>query len=135
MNKIDTSDKSATADKSTTADKSATADTPDIDKAVSEITSDNETSDSSNPDIAGSDAQTGNAEEPSGRPDKKKMHLIRPAWIRIPLKIICCILLVVALIPVLLYIPPVQTFIKNIACNVVKDKTGMDIRIGKFRLK
>lgn len=66
---------------------------------------------------------------------KRKTHLIRPAWLRIPLKIIMWIIIIVLLIPVLLYVPPVQTFVKNVACNTVKKSTGMDIAIGRFRLK
>ena len=38
-------------------------------------------------------------------------------------------------VPFLLYVPPVQTFVKNIACSVVKKSTGMDIGIERFRLK
>lgn len=66
---------------------------------------------------------------------KRKKHLIRPAWLRIPLKIVMWIIIVVLLIPVLLYVPPVQTFVKDMACNMVKKSTGMDIAVGSFRLK
>lgn len=66
---------------------------------------------------------------------KKRRHLIRPAWLRIPLKIIFWLIVVVLLIPVALYIPPVQTGVKNLACGIVKDKTGMDVQIEKLRLK
>ena len=45
------------------------------------------------------------------------------------------IVVVILLIPVLLYIPPVQTFVKNIACNMVNKSTGMKIDIERFRLK
>lgn len=34
-----------------------------------------------------------------------------------------------------MYVPPVQTFVKNIACNVVEKSTGMKIGIDRFRLK
>ena len=68
-------------------------------------------------------------------PKKKRRHLIKPAWLRIPLKILMWVVVCVLLIPVLLYIPPVQTFVKNIACNVVRKSTGMDISIDKLRLK
>lgn len=66
---------------------------------------------------------------------KKNKHLIHPTWLRIVLKTFMWIIIAVLLIPVLLYVPPVQTFVKNIACNVVKKSTGMDISIGTFRLK
>ena len=66
---------------------------------------------------------------------KKKHHWIHPTWLRIVLKTLMWIIIVVIAIPVLLYVPPVQTLVKNIACNVVKKSTGMDISIDKFRLK
>lgn len=39
------------------------------------------------------------------------------------------------LLPVLIYIPPIQDFLKNVACNVASDATGMKISIDRFRLK
>lgn len=65
----------------------------------------------------------------------RRRHLIRNPWIRIPLKTLMWILLIVILIPVLLYVPPVQTFVKNIACKVVRNSTGMDVSIDSFRLR
>ena len=73
--------------------------------------------------------QKGNPEDET--PKKKKRH----RWLRITLKVLMCIVIFILLIPVLLYVPPVQTFVKNIACNVVKKSTGMDISIDRFRLK
>ena len=67
------------------------------------------------------------------RPPKR--HLIPNPWIRVPLKTLGWLLIVILLLPVLLYIPPVQTFVKNIACSEVKKATGMDIAIDRFRLK
>ena len=67
------------------------------------------------------------------KPAKKPRKL--PKWLRILLKTLGWIVIVVLLIPVALYIPPVQTFVKNVACKVVKDKTGMDVTIDRFRLK
>ena len=77
--------------------------------------------------------QKSNTDIPSAEeaPKKKKRH----RWLRITLKTLMWILIFLLLIPVLLYVPPVQTFVKNIACNVVKKSTGMDISIDKFRLK
>lgn len=66
---------------------------------------------------------------------KGKKHLIRPTWLRRVLKTLMCVVIVVLLIPVLLYIPPVQTFVKNQACKIVEKSTGMKIEIGTFRLK
>ncbi len=68
-------------------------------------------------------------------PAKKKRHLIKPTWLRRTLKTLLGIIIVVLLIPVALYIPPVQTLVKNIACNVVRKSTGMDINIDRFRLR
>lgn len=77
--------------------------------------------------------------EPEKAPEKqsgrKKRHLIKPTWLRRTLKTIAAIILVILLIPVALYIPPVQTFVKNIACNMVRKSTGMDISIDRFRLR
>lgn len=67
------------------------------------------------------------------RPPKK--HLIRITWLRRALKTFMWIIIALLLIPVLLYIPPVQTFVKNMACEVVYKSTGMKIEIGRFRLK
>lgn len=67
--------------------------------------------------------------------ERKHRHKIHPAWMRIFLKVLIWLIIVAVSIPVLLYIPPVQTFVKNIACNVVYKSTGMKIDIGRFRLK
>lgn len=64
-----------------------------------------------------------------------KKHLIKWPWLRIPLKCIGWILVVVLLIPVLLYIPPVQTAVKDLACKIVRDKTGMSIAVDRLLLK
>lgn len=61
-------------------------------------------------------------------------HLIRPAWLRRTLKTLLFVVLLVLLIPVLLYIPPVQDFAIKIASDAVEKSTGMKIGIGKFRL-
>ncbi|MCH5235397.1 MAG: translocation/assembly module TamB domain-containing protein [Muribaculaceae bacterium] len=73
-------------------------------------------------------------------PEKKvKKHWIHPKWLRIVLKtfmwIIISVVCIAIIVPVLLYVPPVQTFVKNIACNVVEKSTGMKIGIDRFRLK
>lgn len=66
---------------------------------------------------------------------KKKKHWIKPAWLRWTVRCIVCLIIFVLSIPVLIYIPPVQTFLKNVACKIVYDKTGMKIEIDHFRLK
>jgi len=75
---------------------------------------------------------------PEGKPagaKPAKRHLIRPAWLRRVLKTLGVILLIILLFPVAVYIPPVQTFLKGVACNVIRKSTGMDVRIESFRLK
>lgn len=71
--------------------------------------------------------------KPVAKPASKK-HLIKPAWLRIPLKVLMWILIVVLLLPVALYIPFVQDFAVDVATKMVKEKTGMNIGIGKLRL-
>ena len=66
---------------------------------------------------------------------KKKHRLIPYKWLRVTLRVILCIILFIIAIPFLLYVPPVQTFLKNVACNYVKKTTGMEIGIDKFRIK
>lgn len=75
------------------------------------------------------------AEKEGDRPAKGKKHLIKPKWLRITLKTLGWLIFAILMIPVLLYIPPVQTFVKNIACSVVKKSTGLDVQIDLFRLR
>lgn len=69
---------------------------------------------------------------PSPEP-KKRRKVSR--WISVPLKTLMWIVIVVLLIPVALYIPPVQKWAKDIACSYVKDSTGMDISIDRLLLR
>ena len=103
---------------------------------------DKETTDKSAPHdsgkIAGADAGSGaeNAtadEAASKAPATPRRRMSR--WLKVPLWIIGSLLLLVVIIPVLLYVPPVQTFVKDVATKIVRDKTGMDIKIDRFRLK
>ena len=73
----------------------------------------------------------------SPAPEEKviRKHLIRNPWIRRPLKVVGCLILFVLLLPVLLYLPPVQDFAVKTATGIVADKTGMKIGVGKLRLK
>ncbi len=66
---------------------------------------------------------------------KPKRHLIRNPWIRRPLKVLGCLIILILLIPVLLYVPPVQDFAVKTATKIVADKTGMKIGIDRLRLK
>ncbi|MDE7412292.1 MAG: translocation/assembly module TamB [Muribaculaceae bacterium] len=85
---------------------------------------------SANPD---SDTPQPEGEKEEGK--KKKKHFIRPKWLRIVLRVILCLIIFILLIPVLLYLPPVQNIIKNVACDMVYKSTGMKISIDKFLLK
>lgn len=76
-----------------------------------------------------------NDQADASKDKKKRHHWLRPTWLRITLKVIMWILIVIILIPVLLYVPPVQTFVKDLACDMVYKSTGMKIEIDKFRLK
>ncbi|MDE6379938.1 MAG: AsmA-like C-terminal region-containing protein [Muribaculaceae bacterium] len=68
-------------------------------------------------------------------PKAKRRHLIRNAWIRRPLKVLGCLVVLVLLVPVLLYLPPVQDFAVKTATKIVADKTGMKIGIDRLRLR
>ena len=50
------------------------------------------------------------------------------------LRVFLAMVLFVLLIPVMLYIPPIQDFAVGVATRQVKAKTGMDIGIGRLRL-
>ena len=71
----------------------------------------------------------------AGRQKNTKRHLIRNKWIRRGLESVLCLVVIVLLLPLLLYIPAVQDLAVRVATGIVADKTGMDINIGKFRLK
>lgn len=72
-----------------------------------------------------------------GKTEGKKTHkhLIRPTWLRRSIKIILCLLVVVVLLPFAIYIPPLQGWLKDIACSQVKKSTGMEVTIERFRLE
>ncbi|MDE6271425.1 MAG: translocation/assembly module TamB domain-containing protein [Muribaculaceae bacterium] len=76
--------------------------------------------------------------EAAGQPDdksdgRKKRKVSR--WLTIPAKILMCLIILIILIPIALYIPPIQTWVKDIACSYIKKSTGMDVEIDRFRLK
>jgi len=68
-------------------------------------------------------------------PRLPRRHLIKAAWIRRPLKVLAVIAVVIVLLPVLVYLPPVQTLLKDVACRVVGRTTGMHVSIDRFRLR
>lgn len=51
------------------------------------------------------------------------------------LRVLLAVLLFVLIIPALLYVPPIQQWVKNIALEQVRKSTGMDIRIGYLSLR
>lgn len=58
-----------------------------------------------------------------------------PRWLRLVLLALMWIVVGIIVLPWLLYLPPVQTFVKDIAGKTVASRTGMKIEIGEFRLK
>ncbi len=85
------------------------------------------------PNITPPAESSGGQEKTAGK--KPKRHLIGNPWIRRPLKVLACLVALILLIPVLLYIPPVQDFAVKTATKMVADKTGMKIGIDRLRLK
>ncbi len=106
---------------------------PDSTKPDSQPTSSG--NDSIDPAAASTSAPAPVDPDAAAAPEEPKKKKKRHRWLRITLKTLMCIIIFILLIPVLLYVPPVQTFVKNIACNIVKKSTGMDISIERFRLK
>ncbi|MCM1320325.1 MAG: translocation/assembly module TamB domain-containing protein [Muribaculaceae bacterium] len=67
--------------------------------------------------------------------DKVKHRLIRPKWLRRTLRCLLGVLIFILLIPVLIYVPFIQDWLKDVACYFVSDATGMTVKVDKFRLK
>lgn len=63
-----------------------------------------------------------------------KRHFIRNKWIRRCLKSLLCLIAFILIVPLLVYIPPIQDFLVKAAAEIAADKTGMKIGVGKFRL-
>lgn len=85
-----------------------------------------------------------NAHPDDNLPEKKssgqnvqqtKKHLIKCTWLRRLLKSLLGLFVFTLCIPILIYIPPIQNLLKNLACEIVSNSTGMTISIDKFRLK
>lgn len=68
-------------------------------------------------------------------PDSTLVRKSRLSLYRRLLKAFGCFVVFILIIPILLYIPPVQNFLVKTAVGIVKDKTGMDVDIEKLRLK
>lgn len=69
----------------------------------------------------------------SKQPPHRRHHWL-PAWIRIPLRVLVAIIFIILLIPVLIYLPPVQDVLKDVGCRFASEATGMKIEVGRFRL-
>ncbi len=82
--------------------------------------------DNTNP---GTDNPQGAAAKPGRR------HLIKRRWLRCALKTLGGVLVVLILLPTLLYIPFIQNAAKNLACDIINEKTGMHASIGRFSLR
>lgn len=81
-----------------------------------------DTSPESDPSAAGTESK------------KTRKHLIKPTWLRRTLKILLCLVVVIIALPFLIYLPPLQGWLKDIACREVKKSTGMEVTIDRFRL-
>lgn len=66
---------------------------------------------------------------------KPKKHLIKPTWLRRTLKVLLGFVIFLLLLPVMVYIPFVQDWLKDAACAIVSSSTGMKVSIDRFRLK
>lgn len=85
-------------------------------------------------DAAASSA-TGQEDAPATPGGKKqRKHLIKPTWLRRTVKTIVWTVIAVVLLPFIIYIPPVQGWLKDIACRQVEKSTGMKVQIEYFRL-
>lgn len=73
--------------------------------------------------------------EENGSPVSPKHKKRLSRWVKVPLWILGSIIILVLMLPVLLYIPPIQDAVVKLATDIVKDKTGMEVNIEKFRLK
>lgn len=65
---------------------------------------------------------------------KVKRHWVRPRWLRRVLRTLLGLIIFILLIPVLVYVPFVQTWLKDIACSVVNKNTGMHVSIERLRI-
>lgn len=77
--------------------------------------------------------QQGDDKNPEGK--KPKHHLIKITWLRRTLKTLCGLIIFIIILPFLIYVPPIQTFLKNEACKIIYNSTGMKVEIDKLRLK
>lgn len=63
-----------------------------------------------------------------------KKHLIKTTWLRRCVKTSGVLICFILLLPVLVYVPFVQDWLKDAACYFASRSTGMKIHVDKFRL-
>lgn len=73
-----------------------------------------------------------NGDKPVAR---KRKHLIKPTWLRRTIKVLTGIIIFILLLPVLVYVPFIQDWLKDAACYFASRSTGMTVQVDKFRLK
>ncbi len=79
--------------------------------------------------------QASNAQSKETVEKKNSCQRKKNSMVRTTLRIMLWIFLLILSIPVLIYIPPIQILLKNVACSVASDATGMHISIERFSLK
>lgn len=79
------------------------------------------------------ESAAGTGEKPS-KGKKKRKHLIKTTWLRRTLKTLMWIFIVIISLPIMVYIPPIQSALKDLACSVLEESTGMKVEIETFRL-
>lgn len=58
-----------------------------------------------------------------------------PRWLRVTGRVLLGMFLLILMLPVLVYLPPVQKLLKNVACDQIYKATGMKAGIDRFRLR
>ncbi len=77
-------------------------------------------------------------EKETPKTDQKPAQKPKSCWHRIKkiaMWVIISLIILIILIPVLIYLPPVQRFAVDKASKILSEKTGMDVSVGEFRLK
>lgn len=88
------------------------------------------------PEVPTPPANNNPGQEQATPPGKRhKKHLIKTTWLRRLIKSLVGVLIFILLLPVLVYIPFVQDWLKDAACYFVSKSTGMTVQIERFRLK
>lgn len=86
------------------------------------------------PEIRHTDTTTHNSGQKDIPPSGKK-HLIKSTLLRRTLKTLFGVIVFILLLPALIYVPFLQDALKDVACDMASEATGMNINIKRFRLK